>query len=235
MDVNKSLERLDEIIVRELNTCCPIKTRVKTKREIKNPWISHEIKTLIKKRENYRKLFLQSKMSRNEYNYFRNFVSNKVRWTKQNYYRHLLVDIKKNIKKTWNVINSLIKPNQNYCKKEISSILFEGELHNDNQSVANILNDHFSSVGSKIANAFAETTAESQNNLLPESESNLFFFKRVTLSEFSKIIYGLKNKPCHITTYSAKVLKYISAIVSPYLADIINMSLSTGVFPDTLK
>ena len=148
LNVDQSLKRLDEIIIRELNICCPIKTRVKTKREMKNPWISHEIKTLIKKRENYHKLFLQHKMSRNEFNYFRNFVTNKVRWTKSNYYHNLLIEIKKNIKKTWNVINSLIKPSHNSCKKEISSILFEDELYSDNQSVANVLNNHFASVGS---------------------------------------------------------------------------------------
>ena len=233
VDVNESLKRLDDIIVRELNVCCPIKTRIKTKREMKNPWISHELKTLIKKRENYRKLFLQNKMSRNEYNYFRNFVTNKVRWTKQSYYRYLLTDIKKNIKKTWNVINSLIKPNHKNCKKEISSILFEGEIYNDNQSVANILNDHFASVGSKIASTFPETRTENEN-VYRESESN-FLFKTVTSLDVSKIIHCLKNKPCHISTYSAKVLKYISAIVSPFLAVIINMSLSTGIFPDMLK
>ena len=235
LDCNESLKRLNDIILRELDICCPVKSGRKTKREKKNPWISHEIKALIKKRENYRKLFLQNKMNRNEYNYFRNFVTNKVRWTKQNYYQNLLMDIRKNIKKTWNVINSLLKPDKNSCRKDISCIIFEDELYSDPQSIANILNDNFASVGSNIASSFAEGVVITENDNQQDNEINSFNFKNITTLEINKIIYSLKNKPCHISTYSARVLKYISAIVSPFLADIINMSLSAGIFPDILK
>ena len=87
----------------------------------------------------------------------------------------------------------------------------------------------------KYRETFAENSAVPENTLHQESELNPFSFKRVSAFDVSKIIYGLKNKPCHISTYSAKVLKYISALVSPFLADIINTSLSTGIFPDMLK
>ena len=45
----------------------------------------------------------------------------------------------------------------------------------------------------------------------------------------------MKNKSYGVDNYSAKVLKYVSDIVSPILCDIINKSISIGCFPDILK
>ena len=45
----------------------------------------------------------------------------------------------------------------------------------------------------------------------------------------------MKNKSCNVETYSSTVLKYISEIISPFIANIINKSLSTGYFPSKFK
>ena len=50
-----------------------------------------------------------------------------------------------------------------------------------------------------------------------------------------KIIINMKNKPCNIDTYPAKVLKHTSYIISPIIANIINKSLRSGYFPNILK
>ena len=45
----------------------------------------------------------------------------------------------------------------------------------------------------------------------------------------------MKDKPCHISAISNKILKNICNIIAPVLSKIINRSLSQGVFPDLLK
>ena len=46
---------------------------------------------------------------------------------------------------------------------------------------------------------------------------------------------SLKNKSCHISTYSVKIIKHLSSIISPILTHLINKSISTGYFPKMLK
>ena len=43
------------------------------------------------------------------------------------------------------------------------------------------------------------------------------------------------NKSSHISTYSIKVIKYLSNLISPILAILINRSLCNGTFPQILK
>ena len=45
----------------------------------------------------------------------------------------------------------------------------------------------------------------------------------------------MKNKSSNINTVPVKILKSICEIISPCLMNIINRSLTTGVFPDSLK
>ena len=72
-------------------------------------------------------------------------------------------------------------------------------------------------------------------NLSNSSISNSFFFRPTNNFEVNKIIMSLKNKPSNIKTYSVKILKYISSIISPILARLINISISTGHFPASFK
>ena len=45
----------------------------------------------------------------------------------------------------------------------------------------------------------------------------------------------MKNKSSNLNTIPGKILKSICDIISPCLTNIINRSLTTGVFPDNLK
>ena len=46
---------------------------------------------------------------------------------------------------------------------------------------------------------------------------------------------SLRSKISHIFIYSDKILKYISNLVSPLLTNIMNKSLTSGLFPQLLK
>ena len=233
-DCNESINKLDSIILKEYNNCCPIKVKTVSHRERKNPWISFEIKSLIRRRENFHKLLLQRKMSRMEYNRFRNFVTSKIKLAKKNYYYNLLESIKADIKKTWGVINKLLKPKNCQNKKQIASLKLGDNMHSDSQSISNILNDHFASVGGNISNAFAGNNNANSYDNVPYQPTHMTF-ENTTAYEVFKVINSLKNKSCPVSSYPVKVLKYISDIISPILADIINNSFSTGTFPELLK
>ena len=64
---------------------------------------------------------------------------------------------------------------------------------------------------------------------------NSFFFSPVSPTIVETVILSLKNKRPHISTYSIRAIKHIAHLISPTLANIINQSFSTGVFPNCLK
>jgi len=58
---------------------------------------------------------------------------------------------------------------------------------------------------------------------------------KVTESEISKIIENLRNTSYGRDKVSAYILKNVRDIVSSPLAHLINLSITTGIFPDDLK
>ena len=232
-DCNESLNRLDDILLKEFNECCPIKSRYIKPREKKKPWINHEIRLLIKRRENFYNLLSQNKMTRHEYNRFRNFVTKQIREAKKKYYDDLLENIRGDIKKTWGVINSVIKPDHSSKSKGIDDLICNGNVIKNPQAIAHCLNDHFASVGENISRTFGSQPRVNVDTNVSQTRS--MFLRNTTPLEVNRIICSLKNKKGHVSTYPAKVLKYASEIISPILSDIINLSFSSGTFPDRLK
>ena len=77
--------------------------------------------------------------------------------------------------------------------------------------------------------------ASNPQNFSDSSILNSFFFRPTNTFEVNKIIMSLKNKLSNIKTYSVKILKFISSIISPILACLINISIFSGHFPAPFK
>ena len=67
------------------------------------------------------------------------------------------------------------------------------------------------------------------------NQPNSFFFKPIHCYTTENLICSLKNKSSNLNTIPVKFLKPIYDIISPCLTNIINRSITTGVFPDSLK
>ena len=249
-DVNNSIIELDRIILSEFNKTCPIKTKTITQKDRKKPWITIDLKLLIKKRQNYFNLFRQRKMSKPVYNRFKNFVTKRLVLAKKFFYSNLLNNIKGDIKKTWNIINNILNPNKSNNKTSLKRVFFNNQYLETDFDIANAFNSHFSSVGRNINLSFPSTAgSQSPSGLSTTVDStdgvgelsniggtiNSMFFSPVSSDIISKIILSLKNKSSNILSYSTKILKYLVNIVSPLLCSIINKSLLFGQFPEIFK
>ena len=74
------------------------------------------------------------------------------------------------------------------------------------------------------------------SNYLNESQStHSIEFSRVSVQEIEDEFMSLKSKRSHISTYSDKILKYMSNLVLPLLTYIMNRTLTSGSFPQFLK
>ena len=177
-------------------------------------------------------------MSKNEYNFLRNRVTNKIKFSKKKYYEKLFDELGNNMRKTWSTINNILQSHKNKKKSEIKSIIFNDTTYNDTSEIAQIFNNHFSTVGQNIDQSIP-LPDESQSNPLSYlssfSSQGSFFFAPVSSLRVSNVILSLKNKSAHISTYSVKILKHLCNLIAPILSHIINNSFSSGHFPKFLK
>ena len=125
-----------------------------------------------------------------------------------------------------------MKPSADRSKSHIEKLIFNNQIIDNNDDICNLFNNHFATIGSRIANSFPD----SQDTFAPSSViSNSFFFRPVTQEDVSKMISNLPNKSCGINTYSAKILKHIKPIISPILSVLFSKSLLTSHFPNKFK
>ena len=101
------------------------------------------------------------------------------------------------------------------------------------QDIADAFNEHFATIGNKIAAAVQPLPYNPINMM--HSNQELFKFSLITPSVVEKIIMNLKSKKGNIGCYTVEVLKHLCGQVSPVLTRLINYSFLNGSFPDFLK
>ena len=142
-------------------------------------------------------------------------------------------------KNTWNLANNILQSNRKREVYELKSVVFNNQTYNSNSEIAKAItifrNYHFSSVGNNIDASIQSDNRSLNTSILNSSMSNSFFFKPTTSFQVNKIISSFKNKSSNINTFSTKIIKSISAIISPILSRLINISISSGHFPASFK
>ena len=96
-------------------------------------------------------------------------------------------------------------------------------------------NDYFSCIGAKLANEIPNKS-QMLNNFIDQPVSQSIFLKPVEETEIFNEIRKLKiGKAPGLDGITTKLLKSISYDIMPLLEHLINLSLSTGTYPKSLK
>ena len=83
---------------------------------------------------------------------YRNYVNRQIIIQKNNYFTKLLNNVKHDMKKTWSILNNLMKPNAYKANTQIDKILFNDQIIDNNEDICNLFNSHFATIGSRVAN-----------------------------------------------------------------------------------
>ena len=231
-DIDFSIEKLDSMILEHFDAHCPIIHKNITKKDREKPWINDSLKRLIANRQRFFRMYKSNLISFEAYKEVRNLATNKLKEAKKTYFQNLLDQSKNNMKKMWKVLNGLIKPNVNQNDSCIKSLLVNDQIIDDNISICNSLNEHFSSIGGRISDSFINIPHEIVS---PIHIQNSIFFRNINTFDVLQIIGDMQNKSSNIYTYSNRVVKELKHILSPILAHIINNSLQQGYFPSSQK
>ena len=233
-DVDRIFEVFEDVVLKCFYRCCPVKSKTLSCRSLSKPWIDDVIKSNVKKRQNLYLLYRNGRVSRNSYTRYSNFVTSLIRKAKRNYFYQRFVNFKCDIKKTWDSINALLGRRRG-SNGGISVLSDGNSQYSDKETISRLFNSYFASVGRDIGASVPDRGVGSFIEYLGERVTNSFVFTPVSHSDIDSAIMSLKNKRCNINVIPNYVLKRISFIISPVLARIINISVVSGVFPNSLK
>ena len=88
---------------------------------------------------------------------------------------------------------------------------------------------------SKLKISTSDLNSPPVRSLLSSSASELHSFKPATTSEITSIIKKASNASCPLDPIPTQLLNDVLSVLSPIIAQIVNASLQSGIFPSELK
>ena len=154
--------------------------------------------------------------------------------SKSDYYTNFFTKNINDIKNTWKGIKKNIS-NSNIDNSSPNFIIHNNETIIDSKEIANTFNDYFSSVAHKIQVSINFSLRKYDFYLNEISQETLLLSPTDNL-EVADLIQALKiNKSEGPNGIPTKVLHILKNEISPLLADLFNLSFSTGTVPSVLK
>ena len=206
--------------------------RIKEKQANK-PWITPEIFGHIKERHKlYRKFVKRSLTFGVQYRELRNRVTIMLKDAKIRYYNNKFHNFSGNYKKTWKLINEVVK-GENESNTNIHSININNENIQELQIISNYFNNYFASIGQNISDQL------SINNTSPISYLSStypdFTLSDTTPDEIIDIFKSLNDSAPRYDGIYIKTIKLMSTVLAPHISQLVNLSFHQGIFPDSLK
>lgn len=203
------------------------------------PWITPGLIRCMKNRD---ALHCKSRKNPNNevlkltYSRYRNFCNNLLYQLKHDHERKTLQENKNDPKKLWSSIKDIC-----YSKKQISAANELLNISGDPISSLNQCNEYFTSVGKNLAVRILEDMNETEDSLvskisIDQSPGDTIFLQPTDGEEIGCLIQQLSSSNASGTDgISNCILKSLKDYVVKPLAHIINLSMSTGQFPEVWK
>ena len=166
------------------------------------------------------------------YKRYRNKLNQLLRSSERKHYHDLLNEYKSNIKKSWQVIKSII--NKRKYAPISNKFKDNDKIISDGNIIANKLNNFFINVGKTLAKTIPGSN-KMPLDYITNGNINKFYFSPVTENEVRNIVGMIKDSAAGWNGLQAFIMKQIKEVIVTPLVHICNLSLTTGIFPDELK
>ena len=132
-----------------LDVHAPLKTRKHTTVQAPSPWITPYIKNLIYERDRAKRKAERDQSIWQENKRLRNRVTSELRRGVETYYQNLIDENSNNPKEMWKMINKVLNKNQHSTTPKF--VMFEGQSIDKPNEIAEAFNNHFTTIGQKLA------------------------------------------------------------------------------------
>ena len=235
-DTQAAYTEFHRIVSEKYNKCFPYRKLSKPYYNNK-PWLTNALEESIKTKN---KLFVNRNKSNDTeernacYKAYRNRLHHILRTAERQYYQDLIKQHKANIKKSWQVIKSIINKRK-YCPVHSKfKYMYNGDVISDGKIIANKFNNFFVNVGESLAKEIP-STSRCPSEYIRFEISEKFFASTVTKDEIYKIICNCKDSAAGWDDLRPRIMKLIQNCIKSPLAHICNRSFVTGIFPSELK
>ena len=195
------------------------------------------MRQLIRTRDHLKKKANQtgSKYIFQAYQQVRSKVSCGIRKLRSDYYYKKIEESTGDLKTTWKILKEVINKDQKTA--EINKINVDSETVIDKKTISEALNQHFVSIGERLAGGILDPVLTSSEYLLKTANfGSKFSFKTIqpkrVFATISKLING---KATRLNMIPNKILKCSKNVIFQSLVDIFNASIQSGIFPDDFK
>ena len=216
------------------NNCFPI-ADIKVTYKNKKQWLTLGMKKSIKIKN---KLYIRSLKNPTLYNKsvykkYRNKLNNILCKAIREYFDLLLQENKNNFAKSWKIIKQVInKKNSNISS---SKFLINNEIITDGNIIANHFNELYVNLGENLAKHICCNDKKSPESYISFRYEHSMYLKPVDENEIITIIYKMNNSSPGADGITAKILKFSCNLLLKPLTHVLNLSLSSGYFPNELK
>jgi hypothetical protein len=156
-----------------------------------------------------------------------------LRVAERNYYQNELSKNQNNLRKSWQIIKSIINKNQKKCQKT-TKFLINGKMNEDLQDIADHFNKIFTEIGPNLDKKIPHTNTDPVR-LIPANYTVNIFLNPVDNEEMNKLVGALKDCAVGWDLLPAFVFKENTNLLTPLLTHLVNLSLEQGIFPAQLK
>ena len=211
----------------------PTKIKKISEKRLQKPWFSNEIKKCIKDKSDYFKLFKAGYISLELNNQMRNKVNRMVKKAKDSYYLNAFNRMRGNARKIWELIHDLSDSKKN--RQPVSKLTVENITYADQLDIANKFNEFFTNIATDLDSQLPQTNLSQTSTVNITSQNNSFFLFPISVYECSNMIRLMKITKSNISTMPANFFSSFHDIFAYPVAKLINASLQSGVFPNSLK
>ena len=161
----------------------------------------------------------------------KNKLNKFIKITKEEYFKTKLSNAN-NSKNSWQAINELL--NKKPKSTKVTQLNVDDQVITGDRNIADCFNQYFSSIGCKLSESIQNINIEPMAFVTPVESS--FHFSRISVQEVLSALNQLNlRKSPGLDGISVKLLKDTSDVIAQPLANIFNLSLQTGIFPDDWK
>ena len=166
------------------------------------------------------------------YKHLKNKVNYEIKKAKMNYYNTFFKENCRNIKNNWKGINRLM--GNKFKSTKTTQLKTQDAISTDPIEISNVLNTHFSQVRLSLASQIQDTSSKYTDYITLTKQ--IFSLAETSTQEIFELIQKIPgNKASGLYNISARLLKEAEPVVTRSLTYIINLSITTGIFPNSWK
>ncbi len=236
-DASENFDVLSDNINKGFDTCFPLK-RLSKRRSKDKPWVTKGIKI---SSNNKSKLHRKIMDSHNDhlkcrYKTYKTMLFKVCREAEAKYFASLLTDTKASVKKLWDTLGPMIKPEKaRKSHNRIEKLVVDGKVVSENKSMANTFNEYFVNIGKNLADKIPTSSKCYKDYLGTALDKSMYLFP-TSVEEVTKIMLNLNvRKTSGPNCIPTKIVKACHQQLADPLTKIFNKSFDTGIFPANMK